>query len=136
MPAKTAQMVSDEILKKQLSRLRGFHGFEDLKSELLRIFQRHAKEEGHAERVIDSILDTRRPSETGFVSCPIPAELKDYCEAAPVVDPSWQKPDPNCPNCKSTPGWRFGTVPYQGPAEWLVGTMVEGSVRCECTKRR
>ena len=113
---------TDAGLKAQLKRLAGYHGYGDLKHELLRVLKTHAGSDEHAERILTSILDTRRPNENGFVSCPTPAEMIDYASQVPTVLNVHRHPDQRCPSCGGD-GWKIKQVGSYSGAE-----------PCPCTK--
>src|SRR5579864_8048507 len=98
--------MNEALLKAQVKRLAGYHGYDDLKHELLRVLKTHAASNEHAERIVTHILDTRRPNESGFISCPTPAELIDYAGQIPARLNQHRKPDIHCPICQGS-GWRI-----------------------------
>ena len=64
---------------------------------------RHSFSEDHAERVIDEIIETRLPNGEGFVSCPTPGEMLEYCRAVPEQAPEKTgTASANCPRCGGT----------------------------------
>lgn len=112
---------TDAGLKAQLKRLVGYRGYEDLKHELLRVLKKDVASDEHAERIMTYILDTRRPNENGFISCPTPAEMKDYSDQVPTRLNQRKDPDKNCRFCSGT-GWRI--TEYRG---------LSGADKCACT---
>lgn len=109
MAIKTAECnkinVTETGLIAQIRRLRGYHGWEGLKDELLRILWREAYSDDHARRIIDSIIDERKPNEQGFVQCPTPAELADFARNEPEEIEVVSKPRTDCLECRGT-GWK------------------------------
>jgi hypothetical protein len=114
---------TDGGLKAQMKRLAGYHGYEDLKHELLRVVKKYAASDEHAERIVTHILDTRRPNENGFVSCPTPAEMIDYASQVPASPSQQRAPDENCTKCHGS-GWH---ISERGG--------ISGAERCTCTVR-
>jgi hypothetical protein len=99
--------ITESGLKKQIARLKAYHGFEDLRGELLRVLWQQAHSDEHSERIVTEIIDTRRPSESGFISCPLPSELIDYARnVPPEKPPAVRDADPRCAVCRGT-GWRI-----------------------------
>jgi len=113
---------TDTALKAQVKRLAAYHGYDDLKHELLRVLKTKAVSDEHAERIITYILDTRRPNENGFISCPTPAEMIDYVAQVPARLNQFKDPDKNCAMCGGS-GWR---ITERGP--------ISGAERCPCTQ--
>jgi hypothetical protein len=120
MPIEEQGKPTDAGLKGQLKRVAGYHGYEDLKYELLRVLKSHASSNEHAERIVTHILDTRRPNENGFSSCPTPAELIDYALQVPASLDQRRNPDKNCSVCGGS-GWRI--VELKG---------ISGAEKCQC----
>jgi hypothetical protein len=116
-------MPTESGLKIQLKRLAGYYGYQDVKFELLRVLGKHAASDEHAERIVTLILDTRRPNENGFLTCPTPAELIDYAAQVPSTTGQMRLPDRNCTMCLGS-GWRV--VERKG---------ISGADRCPCTKQ-
>jgi hypothetical protein len=113
--------LTDAGLKAQVKRLGGYPGYDDRKHELVRVLRKHVASDEHVERVITTILDTRRPNEGGFTSCPTPAEMIAYV-AQVSADPTMRKvADKNCPTCGGS-GWR---ITERG--------RVSGAEKCACT---
>jgi hypothetical protein len=89
-------------LDKELKRLRGYHGFAGFADELKRVVNRHAADDDHVTRVVNEIVETRKPNAEGFLSCPSPAEMIDYCMAVPDHADQQQAmgdPVPGCATC-------------------------------------
>lgn len=97
---------SDGGLKAQLKRLTAYRGYEDLKYDLLRVLRSHAASDEHAERIVTKVLDTRRPNENGFITCPTPAEMIDYAGEVPANPKQRKVADQNCSMCGGS-GWRI-----------------------------
>jgi len=114
---------TDAGLKAQLKRLSAYHGYDELKYELLRVLKTNASSDEHVDRIVTRILDTRRPNETGFLSCPTPAELITYSKEIPARLHQTKPADKNCPICGGS-GWRI--VVLRG---------MSGADRCPCTRR-
>lgn len=115
--------LSEKTLMAQLKRLKFLRGFEESKDELLRALWNNSHSDGHAERVITRVIDTRRPNKEGFVSCPTPAELADYCAEVPSNAGGIKAPDKKCKLCADNPGWKV--ITRDGKS---------GVDRCPCTK--
>ena len=97
---------SESFLKAQIKRLAAYHGYQDSKHELLRVLKTHAVSDEHAERIVTLILDTRRPNENGYLSCPAPAEMIDYAVLAPASPHKLKDPNPRCSLCGGY-GWKI-----------------------------
>lgn len=110
--------LTDAGLKVQVKRLAGYPGYDDRKHELVRVLKKHTASDEHAERVVTKILDTRRPNENGFTSCPTPAEMIDY---AAQVSANPNVADKNCSMCGGS-GWRI-----------IERGRVSGAEKCACT---
>jgi hypothetical protein len=114
---------TDAGLKAQLKRLSAYHGYDELKYELLRVLRTNASSGEHVERIVTRILDTRRPNENGFISCPTPAEMIDYAQEVPPRLNQTRPADKHCPICGGS-GWCI--VVFRG---------MSGADRCPCTHR-
>ena len=121
MAPREVSKLTEAGLKVQVKRLAGYHGYNDMKHEILRVLMTHAASDEHAERVITHILDTRRPNENSFISCPTPAEMIDYLAMFPATLNQRKAPDPGCPICGGS-GWRF--TERDG---------ISGADKCPCT---
>jgi hypothetical protein len=113
--------ITDAGLKAQVKRLAGYPGYDDRKHELVRVLRRHAVSDEHIERVVTEILDTRRPNENGFTSCPTPAEMIVYAAQVSGNQNLRRDADKNCPTCGGS-GWR---ITERG--------RVSGAEKCACT---
>jgi hypothetical protein len=90
-------------IKKQIERLKGYGGYEELRIGLARVLQAKAASDEHAERIVTSIIETRMPGERGYLSCPGPAEMIAYVSATPITaPPSMRPPDKSCACCAGT----------------------------------
>ena len=108
-------------LRAQVKRLAAYHGYDNLKHELLRVLKTDAVSDEHAQRIVTHMLDTRRPNENGFISCPTPAELIDCAGQVPARLNQRKEADKNCTICGGS-GWRI--IERKG---------MSGADRCACT---
>ncbi len=122
---------TETFMRTQIGRLKGFPRWEGFRDELVKVLWREAYSNDHAERIIDSVIETRRPNEEGFVSCPTVAELMDYCRAVPAERPLERKPaDGRCPLCHG-----IGFVHTQRKVRALPGLperLYDYSAPCPC----
>lgn len=94
---------TETFMTKQIGRLKGYPRWEGFRDELVKILWRHSDSNEHAERIVDSIIRTRKPNDEGFVSCPAPAELIEYCKAEPTeAPPKAVAAKEDCPRCHGT----------------------------------
>jgi hypothetical protein len=114
------EKTTDAGIKAQVKRLAAYYGYEEFKHELVRVLKSRARSNEHVERIVTHILDTRRPNEHGFSSCPTPAEMIDYvAHVAPSLN-QLRNPDKNCSICCGS-GWRI-----------TERQRLSGAERCQC----
>jgi hypothetical protein len=88
--------LSETGIKKQVGRLRAFANYEALRDELVRCLWTHAHSDEHAARVIDQLVDTRVPNESGYTACPTPAVIITACKAINPTKPKASTADKKC----------------------------------------
>jgi hypothetical protein len=98
----TAAKLTEAGLKKQIGRLRGFGNWEALREELLRCLWSCAESDDHAQRAVTRLIDAKTPNESGFTSCPTPAEIIATCKATPAVKKPAARANKRCPECFGT----------------------------------
>jgi len=110
-----AHRLNQNHLNQQLKRLRSVMCVSNLAfEELKRVVNSHAASDEHVGRIVDAIIDTRRPNEEGFVACPTPAEMADYCLNTPKSTKTGMgSADLDCNLCRGGGSiWRKGTTPF------------------------
>lgn len=92
--------LNEKHLMAQIGRLKAFHGWENLRHELLKILWRESQSDAHAERITDHVLSELRPNDEGFTACPVPAVFHEYCRCISGTDPAGIRPaKTDCQNC-------------------------------------
>jgi hypothetical protein len=122
-------MTKTEVPKEitdQIKRLKGYHGWEDLRGELEQILWREGHSDEHRKRILDEILTTRKREEKGFATCPVVSEMIDYCRSvSPEAPPNFQEPDAKC-KCGGL-GW----ISFQRK---INGDLYDYAAPCQCRK--
>jgi hypothetical protein len=128
------KVITETVVREQIRRLRGYPRWEDFREELVKTLWRHAHSNEHAERILNEILETRKPDEKGFVSCPTVAELIDCCKCVPI-DPPGAQMQPASKMCERCGGTGFVHTQRKVRAiPAMVARMYDYSAQCPCRK--